>query len=138
MNELYRPPSEKKDFRAHRGPGGTCLKGQKKSYIPECLAPVSFEVAEGWDAKQIASELNRIAEEGMKIEDYRSYGVQGNPKNWGISIYTKRAGTLFVLKDSRDHEAIDNFFRSVRYGNFRFVSATANRQTITLTREPEA
>jgi len=94
---------------------------------------VSFEVAEGWDAGNIASELNKIAEQGIKIEDYRSYATEGGV--WGISIWSKKAGTLFVLKDSGEHGKIDAFFKSVRYGNFRFASATAEGQVITLTRE---
>ena len=93
-------------------------------------------MAEGWNAEDIASEINRIAHDGLKIEDYRSYATEGNA--WGISIYTKKVGTLFILKDIREHNAVDAFFKSVRYGGFRLVSATANRQVITLTRESEA
>jgi len=128
VNCLYRPPSEKKeDFhkRCHSQP------------LKRGALEVSFEVPEGWNAKDIASELDRMAKEGLRIEDYRSYSTAEGTA-WGISIYTKRNGTLFILKDSQDHDAIDTFFRSVRYGNFTFVSATANRQTITITREPEA
>ena len=98
---------------------------------------VSFEVAEGWDAKDIASELNKIAKQGIKIEGTIVLTLLRDSA-WGISIYGKKAGTLFILKDNREHDKVDAFFRSVRYGNFRFVSATSDGQTITLTREPEA
>jgi hypothetical protein len=104
---------------------------------------VSFEVAEGWNAADIASELNRMAQEEIRIEDYRSYATEGGAlagaltgyAAWGISVYTKKNGTLFILKDSSDHDKVDAFFKSIRYGNFRFVSATSDGQTITLTRE---
>ena len=125
---MYRPPTEgKKDFhtRCHSQP------------LKRGALEVSFEVLEGWNAEDIASELDRMAKEGLRIEDYRSYNTAEGTA-WGISVYTKKNGTLFILKDSREHDAIDNFFKSVRYGNFRFISATANRQIITLTREPEA
>jgi hypothetical protein len=121
---MYRPPTEgKKDFhtRCHSQP------------LKRGALEVSFEVAKGWNAVDIASELNRIAFQGMKIEDYRSYATEGGA--WGISIYTEKAGTLFILEDSGEHDKVDAFFRSVRYGGFRFTSATADGQAITLTRE---
>jgi len=59
VNDLYRPPEEKKDFRAHRGPGGTCLRKQRPAPVPGYTG----------STKEVLQKLIQTVEKDIAEED---------------------------------------------------------------------
>jgi hypothetical protein len=83
---MYQPPTEKKDFHAHRGPGGTCLRGEKNPALTEKTKLAIHKLNEAIEDERLAEQMYMVLKN--LLHELR---------------VPEEAGIILIAEDEREH-----------------------------------